>query len=109
MPSNRRSLWEWLLIIIAIISTIAIIPILIMEIYLAGTATKNADISFHIGVILAILQGGSLLFLVIYVIKTWEMASATRQSADTAERTVQEMIRVRQEDTAPYIIAIEAV
>jgi hypothetical protein len=54
--------------------------------------------------ILFIAQVLSLISLIVYVIKTWYMASATRKSAEAAEKTLQEMKEVRDQETAPYVI-----
>lgn len=55
--------------------------------------------------ILFFVQITSLIFLIIYVIKTWEMASATRKAAEATERSVLEMRETRDQETAPFIIA----
>ena len=47
----------------------------------------------------------TLLALIVYVIKTSEMASATRKSAEVAEKTVLEMQEARDQESAPYVIA----
>ncbi|MBA4376832.1 MAG: hypothetical protein C0401_11770 [Anaerolinea sp.] len=54
--------------------------------------------------ILFFIQILSLIFLIIYVIKTWEMASATRKAAEATEKTVIEMRETRDQETTPYII-----
>jgi hypothetical protein len=104
MARRSRSVWEWLSIVALIVITITFLVFLGIEIYYAATATQDTIILFHTQVILAILQGASLLFLVVYVIKTWEMASATRQSAEVAEKTIQEMQEARDQETAPYVV-----
>ena len=45
-----------------------------------------------------------LIFLIIYVVKTWQMASATREAAKATEKSVDEMKEMRDQETAPYII-----
>ncbi len=50
------------------------------------------------------VQVGSLAALVIYVIKTWEMASATRKSAAGMQASVEEMQKSRELEMAPYIV-----
>lgn len=50
------------------------------------------------------VQIGSLLALAIYVIKTWEMASATRKSAAEMQASVEEMRKSRELEMAPYIV-----
>src|SRR6266487_841766 len=55
-------------------------------------------------VINSIVQIISLIFLIIYVIKTWEMASATRKAAEATENSVSEMRDARDQETAPYVI-----
>lgn len=54
--------------------------------------------------ILFFVQILSLIFLIIYVIKTWEMASATRKAAEATEKSVLEMRETRDQETAPYIV-----
>ena len=46
----------------------------------------------------------TLIFLIVYVIKTWEMASATRRSAEIAEGTLKELRDTRDQETAPYVV-----
>jgi hypothetical protein len=55
--------------------------------------------------ILFFIQILSLIFLIIYVVKTWEMASATRKAAEATEKSVVEMQETRDQETAPFIIA----
>jgi hypothetical protein len=50
------------------------------------------------------IQIATLVALIVYVIKTWEMASATKESAQAAERTLLEMKQARDQETAPYVI-----
>jgi len=47
----------------------------------------------------------TLFFLIIYVVKTWQMASATRKSAEASEKMIQEMREARDQETAPYVVA----
>ncbi len=54
--------------------------------------------------ILFFIQILSLIFLIAYVIKTWEMASATRKAAEATEKSVFEMRETRDQETTPYII-----
>lgn len=54
--------------------------------------------------ILFTVQILSLFFLILYVIKTWHMASATKKYAEAAEKTLQEMKEMRDQETAPYVI-----
>ncbi len=55
--------------------------------------------------ILFFVQILSLIFLIIYVVKTWEMASATRKAAEATEKSVIEMRETRDQETAPFVIA----
>lgn len=55
--------------------------------------------------ILFIVQILSLIFLIIYVVKTWEMASATRKAAEATEKSVIEMRETRDQETAPFVVA----
>jgi hypothetical protein len=51
------------------------------------------------------IQSATLIALIIYVAKTWEMASATRESARISELTLQEMKDARDQEVAPYVLA----
>lgn len=51
------------------------------------------------------IQIPTLVALIVYVIKTWEMASATRASTKIAEQTLQEMKDARDQEIAPYVFA----
>lgn len=55
--------------------------------------------------ILFFVQIASLIFLIIYVVKTWEMASATRKAAEATEKSVLEMRETRDQETAPFVVA----
>jgi hypothetical protein len=55
--------------------------------------------------ILFFVQVASLVFLVIYVITTWKMATATRKAAEATEKSVLEMREQRDAEVAPYIVA----
>lgn len=54
--------------------------------------------------VLTLVQILSLIFLIIYVIKTWQMASATKESAKISEMTLHEMKETRDEEYAPYVV-----
>jgi hypothetical protein len=54
--------------------------------------------------ILFIVQVLTLICLIVYVIKTWEIASATREAARSSEKTLQEMKQAREQEYAPYIL-----
>jgi len=45
-----------------------------------------------VDIILAIVQIGTLIALIIYVIKTWQMASASKKSAEISEEILKEII-----------------
>lgn len=47
----------------------------------------------------------SLIVLVLYVIKTWQIASATQKSTDISERILKEMEATREQEVAPYVVA----
>ena len=55
--------------------------------------------------ILFVVQILSLIFLILYVVKTWEMASATRKAAEATEKSVLEMREQRDAEIAPYVVA----
>lgn len=54
--------------------------------------------------ILVAVQVLTLIALVIYVIKTWEMASATKQAAEVSRQTLEEMKESRDQEVAPYVV-----
>ena len=58
-----------------------------------------------IDVTLAIVQIGTLIALIIYVIKTWQIASATMKSAEVSKQTLKEMKDSRDQEVAPYLVA----
>jgi hypothetical protein len=55
--------------------------------------------------IFLIAQVLTLCVLVVYVIKTWHIASATKESARATQSMVEEMRESRDWETAPYIVA----
>lgn len=55
-------------------------------------------------VIMFVIQLLSLIALVVYVIKTAEMAEGTRQSAQAMDRSVAEMMEDRDQQIAPYVV-----
>ena len=69
--------------------------------------------------IVGAVQVATLIAVIVYVYKTWElatatkglatttqdMASATRHAAGIAEKTLGEMQEMRDQETAPYVIA----
>jgi len=57
-----------------------------------------------VNIVLAVVQTLSLIALVVYVVKTWEMASATRKSTEVAEHSLQELRDSRDQETAPYVV-----
>jgi hypothetical protein len=57
-----------------------------------------------IQILLLCIQIPTLIALIVYVVKTWEMASATRRSAEIAESTLREMRDARDQEVAPYVI-----
>lgn len=55
-------------------------------------------------VIMFVIQLLSLIALVIYVIKTAEVAEGTRKSAEAMDRSVAEMVEDRDQQIAPYVV-----
>ena len=55
-------------------------------------------------VIMFVIQFLSLIALVVYVIKTAEVAEGTRQSAQAMDRSVAEMVEDRDQEIAPYVV-----
>lgn len=70
---------------------------------LASIQTKD-NILFYVQIALLIVQILTLFCLIIYVIKTWEIASATREAARISEKTLKEMKEAREQENAPYIL-----
>jgi len=56
-------------------------------------------------ILIFIIQILTLVFLIIYVKKTWDIALATHASTKTSERMLEEMRDERDQETAPYVIA----
>jgi hypothetical protein len=54
---------------------------------------------------LLVVQVASLMALVVYVAKTWEIASATRDAARASASALAEMREARDQEVAPYVIA----
>jgi len=57
-----------------------------------------------IDILLVIIQILTLIFLIIYVIKTWHIASANRESAEISKMILLEMKEVREAESAPYVV-----
>ena len=55
-------------------------------------------------VIMFVIQLLSLIALVVYVIKTAEVAEGTRKSAQAMDRSVAEMVEDRDQQIAPYVV-----
>ncbi|ADZ09367.1 hypothetical protein Metbo_1122 [Methanobacterium lacus] len=56
-------------------------------------------------IIIAIIQMITLIFLIIYVWKTYDMAVSTEKSAKVSQLTLQEMKETRDQEIAPYVVA----
>ncbi|MGE0545002.1 MAG: hypothetical protein AB7R89_33010 [Dehalococcoidia bacterium] len=56
-------------------------------------------------VALFVVQAASLVALIIYVYKTWEIAAATRDAARASATALVEMREGRDQEIAPYVIA----
>jgi len=62
-------------------------------------------------ILLLLTQILTLIFLIVYVVKTWHIASATKESAkateksaDISRQTLDEMKESRDQETAPYVV-----
>lgn len=58
-----------------------------------------------IDIILAAVQILTLFTLIIYVIKTWQIASASKKSTEVSEKILKEMKESRDQEIAPYVVA----
>jgi hypothetical protein len=58
-----------------------------------------------IDIILAVVQIATLIALIIYVIKTWQIASASKKSTKVSEEILKEMKESRDQEVAPYVVA----
>lgn len=58
-----------------------------------------------IDIILVGVQIATLVALIIYVKKTWDMAVSTEKSAKVSEKTLEEMKETRDQEAAPYVVA----
>ena len=54
---------------------------------------------------LALVQIATLIALIIYVIKTWQIASASKKSTVVSEGILKEMKESRDQEVAPYVVA----
>jgi hypothetical protein len=64
----------------------------------------NDTILLYVQICLLVVQILTFLCLIVYVIKTWEIASATRDASIISEKTLQEMKETREQENAPYVI-----
>jgi hypothetical protein len=69
------------------------------------TPEQIATATFYVQIALLIIQIPTLVALIIYVIKTGEMASASRKSTEIAEKSLLEMREQRDAEIAPYVVA----
>lgn len=70
----------------------------------SSSAQTNDTILLYVQICLLVVQILTLFCLIVYVIKTWEIASATRDASLTSEKTLQEMKETREQENAPYIV-----
>ena len=68
------------------------------------TPEQIAITTLYVQIALLIIQIPTLIALIIYVIKTWEMASASRKSSEIAEKSLLEMREQRDAEIAPYVV-----
>jgi hypothetical protein len=66
------------------------------------TIQPNKDIFDYI---LFVIQSLSLIFLGIYVYKTWQIALATQESSKISKRVLEEMKATREQEVEPYVVA----
>ena len=59
---------------------------------------------FALQILIFIVQVLSLLFLGVYVWKTWQMASSTKASVKASEKMIAEMRETRDQESAPYVV-----
>lgn len=72
------------------------------ETIVTGLGTNTVS---GMGTVLAIVQILTLIFLILYVWKTWEIASASRKSTEVSEGILKEMKESRDQESAPYVVA----
>lgn len=65
----------------------------------------DTDIVRGMDTVLEIVQILTLIFLIIYVIGTWKIASASKKSTKVSERILKEMKESRDQEHAPYVVA----
>ncbi len=61
--------------------------------------------ALYIQTALLVIQVPTLIALIVYVIETRKMATATRLAAEAAQNTLLEMQVTRDQETAPYVVA----
>ncbi len=69
------------------------------------TSEQTSAATLYVQIALLVIQIPTLITLILYVIKTWEMAAASKRSAEIAEKTLQELRDTRDAEIAPYVIA----
>lgn len=55
------------------------------------------------GTALLLIQVATLVALILYVVKTWHMATATRRAAEASAATLNEMQATREAESRPYV------
>ncbi|MBN1763025.1 MAG: hypothetical protein JW878_08140 [Methanomicrobia archaeon] len=90
-----------------IIEVFALLPFLFYPLYIFGWFLDVFEgfSKSSIDIILAIVQIGTLIALIIYVIKTWQIASASKKSTEVSEEILKEMKESRDLEVAPYVVA----
>jgi hypothetical protein len=60
---------------------------------------------FYLSLILAIVQSISMIALIVYVVKTWQIAKASRISAEASAAMLRQMQETREADMSPNVVA----
>jgi len=63
-----------------------------------------AMVQIDIDTVLAVVQIATLIALILYVIKTWQIASASNKSTIVSEKILKEMKESRDQEIAPYVV-----
>lgn len=104
MKQRPSTFWTQFLLIVAVVSVPVFSVWIGIELSLAASTTDRNEILFRKEIILAVIQGATLLYLAFTLAKNWEMASAARDAAEASRATLEEMRDARDDETAPYVV-----
>lgn len=104
MRSWLALFWKYTSLAIVVISILLFSFLIGNELLSAITTTNREEVLFRKEIIIAIIQGASLLYLVFTLGKTWEMASSTKDAANASQKALEETRDMRDEESSPYVL-----